>query len=1599
MKKLKLSLLAGLAFAASSINAQQWVQKMHDPNVSFYDVQQEFNTYWQNRPYEKGKGFKQFKRWEWFMEPRVYPSGNKAVISQTWDNYQTYINQNTQARNVYNGVNVPQSSTWTAVGPNGVSSGGGAGRLNIVRFVPGNANTMFTGGPASGLWKSTTGGTGWTTNTNNLGVLGVSDIAIDPVNTNNMYLATGDGDANDTWSIGILKSTDGGTTWNTTGLSYNVNQNRLVRRILINSTNPQILIAGTSVGILRSTDGGATWAATSITASIRDMEYKPGDPNTVYASGTRFYKSTDGGATWTTIATGLPANTAIDRLAIAVTAADPTIIYAVAGNATDNGFYGLYKSTNSGTSFTQVTVSSPTNLLGWSNAGTDAGGQSWYDLAIAASPTNASEVVVGGVNVWRSTNGGTSFTLYGYWTGSPYIHADIHDLIYDASGALWGCCDGGIFKRAAGATSWTDLSNPMNIAQPYRIGLSGSNANLMITGHQDNGTNRYNGTAWSSVMGGDGMDCFIDRTNNNVMYGEQYNGSLNRSTNGGASWTAITTGLTGTGAWMTPWHQDPSVANTIYVGYQQLFKSTNQGTNWTQTTGTMTGTSTIVEFAIAPSNNQVIYVIKGNVLFKTTNGGGAWTNITGTLPTASAQMTNLVIDPTDPTNVWVTFSGYSAANKIFVTTNGGTSWTNISTGLPNLPVNCGVYQANTQDGIYVGCDVGVYYRDNTTGNWAAYNTSLPNVPISDLEIYTPTLKLRAATYGRGVWEVDAINPGNLAPVAAFTSNRQVVCPGNTVTFTDQSSFTPTSWAWTFAGGTPATSTLQNPTVTYSTAGVYQAQLIATNANGSNTVTQTNYITVTGVNALPLQEGFVNATFPPTNWTTKDINNDGLFWARSTTVGNGSTNSMWFDNYSLDAAGTRDEMQTPKYNFTGFTSATLTFDVAYGAYDATYSDSLAVLISTDCGATFTQLYLKGGATLATTAGSFTTAQYTPTSAADWRNESISLNSYVGQGNVMIVFQNRGRYGQALFVDNINITGVTAGAVPTASFTSVATKCATQSIALTDASTNNPISWSWTLPGATPATSTVQNPTVTYAAAGTYSVTLVSTNANGSSTPYNATITVNPLPSVTSSNTGPYCPTNTITLSSSGATTYSWTGPAGFNNATQNPTRANAVVAMSGNYIVTGTDANGCVNTSTTAVVVNARPTATVTGTLNFCSGTNTVLSAATSTAGSGTITGYQWTLGAANIAGATNNTLTATAAGTYACVVTNSNGCSTTSANKVVVVDPIPAIISSGAVITPSTCGNANGAISGITASGGTGLTYTWSNSTPTVVGTSTTTADISNLSGGAYTLNVTNSNNCSSTSGPHTISSLVGPSAPTATSNQTILCEGDALDLDATSVSGAVSYAWAGPNGYVSSVQNPSAFNVVLADAGTYNVTATDANNCVSTSGTISIVVNAAPVVPTISVNFNVLTSSAATGNQWYLNGALIPGETSQTITVTQNGDYTVVVTGANNCTTTSAIETFSTVGLNDLSAQASITVNPNPSNGVFAISINSTVKGDYTLKITNAIGETITSKKLNIGIGGFIENIDLSNVSKGVYFIQLSNNQNKSVNKRIVIQ
>ncbi|MEO8150594.1 MAG: hypothetical protein ABI723_23385, partial [Bacteroidia bacterium] len=776
----------------------KWTERSSNRNATFYEVQKDFYKQWKSKLKEmarekrKGKtegeeneagGYEVYKRWESYMAPRVYPSGDLSLPSNNYANFIAW--QQSLPLNKGGGVaSTFTTGNWTELGPVGSPSGPspysrtGAGRTNFLRFDPNNSNTMYVGAPDGGLWKSTNSGTTWTTNTDFLTVIGVSDLCIDPTNTQIMYLATGDLEGNRR-SAGVFKSTDGGATWNTTGVSWTPTDNYKISKMLMNPSNPLNMIISTDGGTFRTTDGWVSSTQGNFpvgSPDLKDMEFKPGDANTIYAAGNKFFKSTDNGVNWTQITTGLPSSN-IERIALGVSPGNAAYVYALIGKSSDQSFLGMYRSINSGTSFS-LRSSSP-NLLGYETDGLDNGGQAFYDLAVAVSPTNAELVTTGGVNHWQSANGGTTWVNKSYWAAGQ-VHADIHEISYlpGSSTTLFSCNDGGLFKSIDNGTNWTDISNNLAIAQVVGLGLSQTVATSVVAGMQDNGTNLKTGSSWANIFGGDGGDCFLNYTNNDTIFIQYVQGAFSRSDDGGASTNSITSGLPGGFDFYSNWKQDPINPNKLYVGgVSTLYGSSDKGDNWSAL-GTPSGSGTVKNLAIAPSNNTVIYVVKDDAVSKSTNSGASFTNITGTLPVGSAALISVTVSNTNSNKVWVTFSGYSAANKVFQSTNGGTSWTNISTGLPNLPMNDLVYNnGSASDAIYVAADIGVYYFDNTLSAWAPFMTSLPNVSVRELEIYYPTGKIRAATYGRGVWESDLNSSVGLTSITTSPISPLIFCSG------------------------------------------------------------------------------------------------------------------------------------------------------------------------------------------------------------------------------------------------------------------------------------------------------------------------------------------------------------------------------------------------------------------------------------------------------------------------------------------------------------------------------------------------------------------------------------------------------------------------------------------------------------------------------------------------------------------------------------------------------------------------------------------------------------------------------------------------------
>lgn len=851
MKIFTATLLFLLFFANHILLGQSsWQEMVHDPSANFHDVQQAYEAALGNVPYQKGLGIKQYKRWEYYWEHRVDEKGKFPAPGHLLDEMSNYYNTHSNSRNYTVG-----SGNWSLLGPTPVPNNGtgqlnGNGRLNCITFHPTDPNTIYVGAPAGGVWKSTDNGLTWTQYIAGLTRLGVSSIVIDPSNTNTIYIATGDRDGADVPGYGVWRSLDGGLTWapRNTGMG-----NRTINELIMDPTDPnKMLAAGSNRIIYRTIDGGATWTGSAnLGHNPKDIAYHPTNSNIAYASGTRFHKSIDGGVTWTRITNGVPT---AQRIALAVSANQPNWVYLLAGDG--SGLVGIYRSTNSGTTFTTRTTTP--NILGYAINGSDTRGQAWYDLVIAADPTDANIIYTGGVNLWKSTDGGATMNCVSYWVGPSGgvdgVHADQHALEFSPhTNNVYNGNDGGLYLTTDGGVNWTDFSDGLAIAQIYKIGVSQQTLDRVINGYQDNGTAVSTGTTFSTEIGGDGMECIIDPTDDTYMYGALYYGDIRRSTNGGLSFASIS-GPTGeAGSWVTPYKLDPNDANRMFAGYNDIWRNdaVRTGTAWTQISS-FANTSNMVDLAIAPSNSNVMYVSKGGTsnFYRTNNALAAaptWTNLEANLPTTGTPK-DIEIDPTDPTHLFI-----ALGNNIYESTNSGGSWTDIAGTLPNISLNTIIIDKDSPvEAMYVGMDVGVYYKDNTLADWVLYATGIPNVEVTELEIHYNSSEcksmLYAATYGQGLWKSDLKDPGNVATLACFEASATDICMGETVTFTDNSSYTPTSWTWTitpatftFVGGTNAN--FQNPQVNFTAGGTYNIQLNATNATGSDLETKNAYITV------------------------------------------------------------------------------------------------------------------------------------------------------------------------------------------------------------------------------------------------------------------------------------------------------------------------------------------------------------------------------------------------------------------------------------------------------------------------------------------------------------------------------------------------------------------------------------------------------------------------------------------------------------------------------------------------------------------------------------------------------------------------------------
>ncbi|MCX6147962.1 MAG: hypothetical protein NTW25_12055, partial [Candidatus Kapabacteria bacterium] len=771
-------------------------------NPTFQDYQNAYNEYYSNKNIDTMKGWKRFRRLENFLQDRIYNS-KIPDLAKIFEEAQYNRIQFNKSK-----VNQIQSVKWTSLGPNSNPSGNqtGVGRVNCIRINPNNGD-LWLGSATGGAYKSTNSGVNWSEVANSSFLsMGISDIAFSLSNPNVIYMATGDydgtiGTAGSYYSIGLIKSTNAGNTWQATNLYYELSSLFSISKVYVNPTNENLIIVISSSGIIKSTDGGITWKNTQ-NGSFADLEQKPGTTNTLYAStfsingAGEIYKSIDEGSTWIRVD---KINDCV-RINLAVTPANPNKVFALAGKLSNSAFHSIRVSSNSGDTFTELTNPDLSgNLMGWEDGG-DNKGQSPYDLSFAINPSNENEMYIGGVNIWKSINGGYAWSLFTHWSGGygkTYVHADVHDLIFNKSDDLYSGTDGGIDNYKNSTKAWTNLNKGLTITQYYKFGLSNELNPKIIAGAQDNGTTLFSLDNWKKVAGADGMEAAIDQNDPLKMYNSIYYGKLSKSTNGGTNFNTMldTTTLRVTYktpegcGWITPFVIDPIDSKILYAGYNNIWKNTNYGdkNSWSKISNFgYTGNNIIKGIAVAKSDNKSIYSFNINAIHYTSDGGANWNMIYA----SNSAITYLAIDPKNPKRIFITKSGFNLKDKVFEIV--GSKVINRSGNLPNVPINTIVYQENSPDRIYVGTDIGVYYSDYSSNKWLPLG-DMPFLIINELEINTKTNKLYAATYGKGVWFTDLIDFSQTQPKVNIIGKLEF-CKGDSVILESISDFSEYNWS-------------------------------------------------------------------------------------------------------------------------------------------------------------------------------------------------------------------------------------------------------------------------------------------------------------------------------------------------------------------------------------------------------------------------------------------------------------------------------------------------------------------------------------------------------------------------------------------------------------------------------------------------------------------------------------------------------------------------------------------------------------------------------------------------------------------------------------
>lgn len=730
---------------------------MDDISVNFYDVCEEAERYFNSiDKNKKGSGFKAFMRWKNNTEYMYYPSGNRSNI----DPYHTskaakrFVLKNPDLAKTLGERNFLFG--WRELGPHTIANvtghySAGIGRIEDIWVNPNNENLIYISSRSGGFWKTTDGGGEWTGNsTDFLPATGVNTFSVKPDNPNHILINLRN--ARNGYSHGVYRSTDGGTTFSESLFNPQIlgfggfGSYFIIHKVAYHPLKNNVVFVLTSKGVYKSKDNLATWTKVSDNL-CKFIAFHPTNASYLYLSGhSNLYmmRSLDEGETFSNSNTIPNNNTSTARLS--VTSAKPNLVFISSND-------GIWKSTDMGLNFSFI--SNP-------NVGS---------TAFLVNDADESNILTGYVDLYSSNDNGNTFNQKTEWNlkdtnfhpyaepnlfdnyeeSTAYVHADTR-VAKSVNGHFYVGTDGFVAKSTDGGNTWTNIMKKgVAVRENYKLGVSQSNNSVTMCGSQDNGTSIINADGWIEFYGADGMEAIIHPLNPNYMIGSVQYGTRIRTKNGGISHDNVTVPNNDVkGDWQSPILFDPNNPMTIYDFRIGIKRSDNFASDYVHV-GDPLFDDKIMHAEIAQNNSQILLISRHSNIEKSIDGGATFVNINNNLPTGSIQ--DIAFDPKNDNTFFVVYATYqNDGNKIFKTTDGGNNWTNISYNIDDIPVHTIVVDQTDNQHIYIGTEIGVFTMPLNGTLWSSYSTNLPKVCVEELEINHGANTIKAATWGRGLWE-------------------------------------------------------------------------------------------------------------------------------------------------------------------------------------------------------------------------------------------------------------------------------------------------------------------------------------------------------------------------------------------------------------------------------------------------------------------------------------------------------------------------------------------------------------------------------------------------------------------------------------------------------------------------------------------------------------------------------------------------------------------------------------------------------------------------------------------------------------------------------